>query len=253
MDITRRAWSIGFLSIGAVSVAVLSSCAGQDGRSPSGSGSGADHGPDEGPAPDTVVFRREAGAYPDDPLELVLENPSGYDVAYTTDGSIPTAESPLADGPILLDSSDTNAALIPALDAEQYDQSKSVIVDPTLPTATLIRASAVLPDGSMGPVNTSIFFVGEDLPALFGDAMVISLAIDPESLFDYETGIMALGAIYDEHLEENKRVMEEGHSWDTQANCTQKGRDWEREAHVEVFDCANSVSAEGPCGLRLRG
>ena len=199
----------------------------------------------------TVTFSHESGAYPEDSVELVLGNPSGLEIAYTTDGSLPTADSDRFSETIMLDSSDTNQAFIERL-IEETPGDKTLLVDDSLPTATVIRAAAILPDGSIGPVFTNTFFVGEDLGDLFGDVMVVSIVADPFDLLDYETGIMAKGAIYDEHREENEQLTEaEQHL--IQANFMQRGKDWERAANLELFDCSNALSYEAPCGIRLRG
>ena len=40
-----------------------------------------------------VTFSLEAGAYPESELELELSAPDGYEIYYTTDGSVPTVQS----------------------------------------------------------------------------------------------------------------------------------------------------------------
>ena len=91
-----------------------------------------------------------------------------------------------------------------------------------------------------------------DLVQMFDSIMVVSLVVDPANLLDYESGIMAKGAIYDEHRAENE-LLSNGNQHEVQANYTQKGRDWEREATIELFDGSNTLSYEAPCGIRLRG
>lgn len=199
----------------------------------------------------SVRFSHESGAYSEDSIELVLDNPSGLELLYTTDGSLPTSDSNRYSGAITLDPGDTNRAFVERL-AQEIPGERTILVDDSLPTATVIRAAAVLPDGSIGPVFTNTYFVGEDLGDLFGDVAVISIVADPFDLLDYETGIMATGAIYDEHLEENERL-DYSNQQLMQANFTQRGKDWERAANLELFDRSNSLSYEAPCGIRLRG
>ena len=200
----------------------------------------------------TLVFSHDAGAYQTDCIDLTIENPSGLEIAYTTDGSVPTLDSPRVVGPLRIDSSDTNAALITTL-AEEIPDWRSLATDESLPTATVIRAAAILPDGTLGPTFTNTYFVDEDLPALFDGMMVVSLVVDPFDLLDYETGIMAKGAIYDEHAEQNDAAAAQDRGWEVEANYTQRGRGWERAATIELFDGTNELSFEGPCGVRLRG
>ena len=40
---------------------------------------------------------------------------------------------------------------------------------------------------------------------------------------------------------------------EVQASYTQKGRKWEHEAAIELFDSSNMLSCEAPCGICLRG
>ena len=217
--------------------------------------------PDEQSVPDkntpideldtTVSFSFEAGAYAESFLPLTIENPSGLAIAYTTDGSVPTPDSKRVNGAIVLTPADTNSELIKLL-ADEIPDFRTILVDKSLPTATVIRAAAVLPDGTMGPTFTSTFFLGENLRKLFGDIMVVSLVVDPFDLFDYETGIVARGAIYDEHRAENEALSNED-QWLVQANYSQSGKKWERPATIELFDCSNELSCESPCGVRLRG
>ena len=198
-----------------------------------------------------VIFSVESGAYQEESIDLTLSSPSGLPIVYTTDGSLPTASSERFDSTITIDSNDTNSAFIAQLNDEIPD-FRSIVADDSLPTATVIRAAVLLPDGTVGPAFTNTYFVDEDLVQMFGGIAVVSLVVDPADLLDYENGIMAKGAIYDEHRVENERS-NFGNQFETQANYTQKGRDWEREATIELFDGSNMLSYEAPCGIRLRG
>ena len=199
----------------------------------------------------SVFFSHEAGAYAQSTIDLEVSNPSGLPVVYTTDGSVPTASSRRCDGAITLTPADTNSAFIRQL-ADEIPGKSTILVDASLPTATVIRAAALLPSGEIGPVSTSTYFVGEDIVELFGNIMVVSLVVDPFDLLDYETGIMAKGAIYDEHIVENAQLSTEN-QYLVQANYSQKGKAWERAASLELFDRSNTLTATAPCGIRLRG
>ena len=198
-----------------------------------------------------VTFSVESGAYQAQSIDLTLSSSSGLPIVYTTDGSLPTASSVRFDSAISIDSSDTNRALIAQLNNEIPD-FRAIVVDDSLPTATVIRAAVLRPDGTVGPTFTNTYFVDEDLVQMFDSIMVVSLVVDPANLLDYESGIMAKGAIYDEHRAENE-LLSNGNQHEVQANYTQKGRDWEREATIELFDGSNTLSYEAPCGIRLRG
>ena len=154
-----------------------------------------------------VTFSVESGAYQAQSIDLTLSSSSGLPIVYTTDGSLPTASSVRFDGAISIDSSDTNRALITRLNNEIPD-FRAIVVDDSLPTATVIRAAVLRPDGTVGPTFTNTYFVDEDLVQMFDSIMVVSLVVDPANLLDYESGIMAKGAIYDEHREENEQLQD---------------------------------------------
>lgn len=226
-----------------MAMSLLASGCGYSGRDSSGLGSSAKS--------DAVTFSHEPGAYAEQSLELELKSSSGSSVAYTTNGSQPDSSAEIATEAINLTPSDTNQAFVEQL-AQEVPGYRTLLVDETLPTSTVIRAAALAADGVAGPIDTNTYFIGEDLKELFGDVLVVSLVADPFDLLDYDTGIMAMGAIYDEHREENEQLtVKEQHL--LQANFTQKGKEWERPAHLELFDCSNSLSYEAPCGIRLKG
>ena len=244
----RRTFVRGLASLALAPVAMsLSSCG-----TPQGDASPADASPDAA-QPAEVLFSHDPGAYADAAIDLGLSSENGNPVVYTTDGSVPTASSAQAKGAVRVDASDTNAQLIELLAAEIPDW-RSLSVRDDLPTATVIRAAELATDGSLGPTGTSTYFMDTDLGELYGqDMVVISIVADPHDLLDPETGIMAMGTLYEEHRAENEEAMAQNRGAHVVANYTQTGRDWERPALIQAFDCSNQLSFEAPCGIRLRG
>ncbi len=83
--------------------------------------------------------------------------------------------------------------------------------------------------------------------------------MDYDDLFDYETGIYVKGSVFDasltEYLKEHKSLRGED-ARALLANYSSRGRDWEREAHIEMFemsgsDCTSVLSQD--CGIRIQG
>ena len=220
---------------------------------------GPSGGDDQGDAdedPDGVVFSVGSGAYTQTSMPLTISNPSGYPVLYTTDGSIPSRANVNcveADGEMTLTNGDTNKALIGLLNAECVQGS--LMESGSVPTATVIRAAAELPDGTMGPVKTNTYFLGNTISAILMNSggVVISIVSDPVNLFDSATGIMAKGDIYEANRDENEAYIEAGESYKVVGNYTQRGRAWERESNFELFDGGDKVAYEDRCGLRLHG
>ncbi len=185
---------------------------------------------------------------------IVLSDEEGYPIVYTTDASDPHADSALYTGPLTL------------APREPFLGRRSVALETTanftgistdgFPQAVVLKAAAVLPDGTVGPVTARTFFPGLDLDTLFPGTAVFSLIVDPFDLLDHETGIMCLGRLYDEWVQTDdcERVRESGNYWEAVGNYTQKGREWERPAFLELFEeGSHRASFSQACGVRLHG
>ena len=185
---------------------------------------------------------------------IVLSNEAGYPIVYTTDASDPHADSALYTGPLTL------APREPYLSTRAVAQKTTAhftgINTNGFPQAVVLKAAAVLPDGTVGPVTARTFFPGLDLSALFPGTAVFSLIVDPSDLLDYETGIMCMGRLYDEWMQTDayETVRESGNYWESVGNYTQKGKAWERPAFLELFEeGSDRASVSEACGVRLHG
>jgi hypothetical protein len=109
-----------------------------------------------------------------------------------------------------------------------------------VPKATVIRAIAVDSRGNKSGVVTKTYFIGNNLSA-YGNNRVISLVTDPYNLLDVNYDIMVRGPA-------NK-------IW-PYYNFNMKGRDWEREAYLELFEgngSSRSIPLSAGVGIRIRG
>ncbi len=205
--------------------------------------------------PAEVYFSVESGSYPGD-IVLELSAPKGYKIRYTTDCTVPDRDSQLYNGKIVLSGSGEGW-----LDAEKIElmHPKNVHVlneTPELPDAWIIRASAFAPDGTAGPVETRTYFPNRSIESEYGSTIVISLVTDPENLFDYDSGILVKGKFFDQwnREPESQEILNDNNRWHTiEANYTQKGKEWERPAVVEMFDGTDELSARQECGIRVHG
>lgn len=199
---------------------------------------------------DTVEFSAPSGFYDEEfALELKCSDQSAV-IRYTTDGSIPTSDSPEYTQPIMLtDRSKNEAVLAKHTDITGYNNyTPPAKVD----TCCVIRAAAFLSDNERGTVASHSYFIGFDREKLYGDVPVISIMTDEENLFDHETGIYCLGKYHDEWLAEDP-MNSSLDGWQHEANYTQTGREWERPVYAEYILSDNSVGFGQDMGLRIMG
>jgi hypothetical protein len=101
-----------------------------------------------------------------------------------------------------------------------------------VPKGTVIRAIAVDSSGKQSSVLTRTYFIGDNLAA-YGNNRVISIVTDPPNLVDKNYGIMVRGT-------------------SNEYNFDQKGREWEREAYLEIFEGNESRSVPLSTGMGIR-
>lgn len=195
-------------------------------------------------------FDRESGFY-DEPFTLMINHPNAdAKIYYTTDGSTPDETATLYDGKGLElndRSSEKND-----LSAEMDISANNDYNVPLVKKGNVIRAVAVLPDGTKSEVINGTFFVGIDREEEYGDVPIISILTEKENLFDYETGIYVLGKTHDNWLAENP-ANKWADWWNQQGNYTNRGFDWERPVNVEYITSDGSEGFIQDMGIRIMG
>lgn len=142
------------------------------------------------PAPEASV---QSGYY-EEPFLLELSAPQNGSIFYTTDGSIPTAESLKYSGPISIDNrSAEDNALLSAQNVVYDWKNHTPITDP-VPKGTVIRAIYINEFGIESSILTQTYFVGLSRPA-FG--YTLSIVTEPELLTGSD-GIYVTGTEYDQ-------------------------------------------------------
>src|SRR5699024_1113667 len=111
---------------------------------------------------DSPQLSAESGFY-EAGFELEIDTPSNNNIYYTLDGSEPTLDSAVYDGPINIEPLDENSF-------------------------TVVRAKALTEDNTMSETVTKSYFVHENFEERF-DLPIFSLVTDPDNLFDEEIGI----------------------------------------------------------------
>ena len=186
---------------------------------------------------DTVIFSAPGGFY-QEVLSLELYNyyPQNH-IRYTINGNRPTAQSPMYEGPLSLDTSKYSKSDI-------YTIVDCPVQDFYLPDSVqhciVIRAAVFDEnDSCVSTVRTNSYFIhalGCDTHGL----PVVSLCSDSLDLFGYETGIFVPGINYDP-LDPN---------WT--GNYYEEGREWERKMNVEFYELDNT-GINQQAGLRTHG
>lgn len=231
-----------------------------------------------------LTFSQESGCY-ENPFELELSTEKG-DIYYTLDGSDPRdSDTRIAyKGAISVTDRSGDANVLSAIDPAQYDAVNvewdsekqdfvSTIVNPKddeVDKMTVVRAVAQS-SGRSSDVVTQSYFVGDMTEHVQGieqscdasgqDLAIMSITVNSSDMFDSKTGIYVKGDIYQKALEDLIRDAEDscpdvetGRRLD--GNYTQRGKDWERAAHVDYFESDGKTTVcrlQQDCGIRIQG
>lgn len=172
---------------------------------------------------ESPIFSHNGGFYTEG-FELSLKTvDNDAKIYYTLDGSIPTEKSKLYTEPISIFPNDGKA--------------------------TVIRARAYKEGYPKSDAVTHSYFVSKNIYESF-NIPVISIVTDPDNLFDYRDGIYIPGRVFDRWREDNPDSVVTGAA---PANYNQRGKLWEREASVELFETDGRRNLAQNIGIRIHG
>lgn len=177
-------------------------------------------------ADDIIVSQEDSFCAGD--LVLELSDAGGYPIYYTLDGSIPGFESGFYEDPIVFTAADEVQSCV--LRARSYDEST----------------------GEWGDLFTRTYFYADSMETLKDrfSTYIVCLTSDPYNLYDYEYGIMVEGKIRDEYVNSPEYI---SGKLTQPANFTQQGRDWERDAFVEILSPDGERLIAQDAGMRIFG
>ena len=177
-------------------------------------------------ADDIIVSQEDSFCAGD--LVLELSNAGSYPIYYTLDGSIPGFESGFYEDPLVFMSTDEVQSCV--LRARSYDEST----------------------GEWGDLFTRTYFYADSMERLENrfSTYIVCLTSDPYNLYDYEYGIMVEGKIRDEYVNSPEYI---SGKLTQPANFTQQGREWERDAFVEILSPDGERLIAQDAGMRIFG
>lgn len=206
----------------------------------------------------TIAFSYNSGIYNKDKMIVTITAPEGFTIAFTTNGNPPSLENDSGLSSLEIEISrggqgylmeNRNLMVFPGV-------SRSYLRDnPSLPSGKVLRTALISPSGELEEMGKKVYFLTSDFISLFPGCLAISVVVDPICLLDYETGILATGAVYDawKQTEEAKEIIARNEVWSFQSNIMQHGRAWERPCFLQIYDGGKEPAAEQNAGIRITG
>ncbi len=164
------------------------------------------------------------GGFYDNAFSLELSAGEGMKIYYTLDGSEPTEDSLLYEGPINIQNRSGSSNMVLAVN-ERMDYP-GAFQPSGITMGTVVKAVAVDARGNAGEVETRSYFVGVTNAADVANMPVISISTDAGNLFDYYEGIYVKGRTYEDAI----AMGADGGGTANYYN------NWQREVTMEFFD-----------------
>lgn len=221
-----------------------------------GSGREGSSEPQTGETP-YLRISHDSGIYPGTSITVEIEAPEGYRVAATTDGVAPGPDNDSGESFLTLTlNAGEGGYLVANRDLMLFPEGSAPIMEnEALPQGRVLCAALLDASGTVVLQETRIYFFENDFYERFPDCLIISIYADPDDLLNYDRGILATGAVFDNWVKAEKanNTFDERKAWEYQGNFSQKGKAWERPCLLQIYDGKNVPSAEQNAGIRIRG
>ena len=205
---------------------------------------------------DAPKYSADSGFYEDEFWLELGTTEKDCTIYYTLDGSVPTENSLRYEEPIRIYDKSQEDNLYASLKTvcSGYiveDFIFNTTTDEPVQKCMVVRSVVYSNDGTkMSDVVTKSYFI--DAEGKYENMPIISLVADPDGLFGYENGIYVTGKTFDDFLASAETM--ESYMWsEWDSNYWQKGKKWEREAHIDYFDSGKDLVLEQEVGIRIRG
>lgn len=200
-----------------------------------------------------VIFSKRSGFYDED-FYLTISAPTD-EIYYTLDGSEPTKESYRYEEPLLIYDASLNEntnSMRTDFSGNFLRQSKMYEVpDFLIDKCTVLKVAYYDKNGQRSDTEERTYFVGFQEKSGYQDVNIISITAEPEDFFSDEKGIYVLGDTFEKYIARVDYKQYEDYSWE--ANYKNSGREWERNAHIEVFNKSNDLVLSQSVGIRIQG
>jgi hypothetical protein len=206
---------------------------------------------------------QESGFYDNGFTLTMTPGISGAQLYYTLDGTYPdpirnASRTRVYTGPIEITELPAKTGPLSRIDSTITDRTMTFarLFTQVPPYADDIRPATVIRVRSQYSVETSAtYFVG---PEFRSNIPVVSLILNPDHLFDFDTGIYIAGATFDRWR--NSSEFSPNSRWGTPANYNQRGREWERPFTDNTVDAVRlQTCTSAGCqstmnvGIRING
>lgn len=151
--------------------------------------------------------------------------PREAQIYYTLDGSDPDATDACYVEPLVLPCEDVGRGVTVRAVVSYGDQLSSTFTRTVLPLE-----NAGLPE----------------------DVVIVSISIDPDHLYDYETGIMVEGKTKDDFIAAGGDY-DSLQPWQLPANFKQRGENWIRDGYAEFYDSQGNLLGGRDVGISIAG
>lgn len=231
---------------------------------------------------DAISFSVGSGFYEEE-FEVSVTSKDNATIYYTLDGSDPSTSDTAMEytGAIKITDKKNDANVVSAVSPQEFCSSYSTYSkknglecyinapgDSEVDKCTVLRVAAkngeeVVATSArtyfIGSVEEHIEGTSKSCQASGTDLAVISITMNYEDLFSDAKGIYVKGNIFKNSLSyeiaQNKNFTAEN-ARKIPANYNQRGREWERSAHMEMFEVNSGNTTEvlnQDCGIRVQG
>ena len=198
-----------------------------------------------------IWISHKSGFYKN-PLRLELKSlKAGHKIFYTLDGSEPTINATEYLGPIIIEpDNEKRLSYIPTTVLKgRWHLDQFIWKEPQSNpfSGKIIRCRAFDGDEPIGDISSQTYLMDSDMNEKYSFP-IISIITDKDNLFGYDKGIYVPGRLADS-IPWTKKT----DGWWPPGNYQQKGKLWERPAHIEWFEPSGESGFSINAGIRITG